>query len=90
MKRGEFLKGLGLAASEHSIAVDMAELRLVTANYLYQLDMMNRSGTARDVKMMTAAHQRSRAAQRFPSPVKAFGRSPFFVGERKRSVFRRR
>lgn len=43
-----------LAAGDHSISVDVAELRLVTANYLYQLDVTNSRSTTRDVKMMTA------------------------------------
>lgn len=44
----------GLSAGDHSILVDMAELRLVTANYLYQLEVTNGKGTTRNVKMMTA------------------------------------
>lgn len=45
----------GLAAGDHTIVVDMDELRLITGNYLYQLEVTNAAGTVRDVKMMTAA-----------------------------------
>lgn len=44
----------GLSAGDHIILVDMGELRLVTANYLYQLEVTNSKGTTRNVKMMTA------------------------------------
>jgi len=44
----------GLSAGEHTILVDMDELRLSTANYLYQLEVTSSRGTTRDVKMMTA------------------------------------
>lgn len=43
-----------LSAGNHDIVVDMNELRLVTGNYLYQLEVTNSGGTTRTVKIMTA------------------------------------
>lgn len=50
-----YTQSLGrLAAGQHNIALQMSELNLKVANYVYQISIINAEGTFKTVKMMTA------------------------------------
>ncbi|MCB9169046.1 MAG: hypothetical protein H6594_01695 [Flavobacteriales bacterium] len=48
------LEQAGLPVGEHAMTVDLIELGLPPANYAYQLEITNASGTFRSTKLMTA------------------------------------
>ncbi|MCB0397793.1 MAG: hypothetical protein KDD36_14165 [Flavobacteriales bacterium] len=53
-KRVSRIKRDGLAAGDHTIELNMHNLGLPIANYLYQIEVKNEAGIFRDCKMMTA------------------------------------